>query len=81
MRIRCIFFALYRDLAGASELDLELPAEGTAADLVAQVRARGVQAARIPAEPVVAINETYASLSTRLKDGDEVAFLPPVAGG
>ena len=28
-----------------------------------------------------AVNEEYAKLTTRLKDGDEVAFLPPVSGG
>jgi molybdopterin converting factor small subunit len=28
-----------------------------------------------------AVNETYSRLTTRLHDGDEVAFLPPVSGG
>jgi sulfur-carrier protein len=81
MRIRCIFFALYRDLAGAGELELELPPGGTAADAVAHVRGLSPESARIPAAPVVAVNEAYAPLSTPLREGDELAFLPPVAGG
>lgn len=80
MRIRTLLFAIYRDLAGTGELELELPNGATAADLVRQLRAReGLS--RIPAEPAIAVNQTYASLSTPLFDGDEVALLPPVAGG
>jgi molybdopterin converting factor small subunit len=28
-----------------------------------------------------AVNAAYAKLTTRVSDGDEVAFLPPVSGG
>ena len=31
--------------------------------------------------PMIAINETYATADTPLRDGDELAFIPPVAGG
>lgn len=80
MRIRTLLFATYRDLAGTGELDLELPTGATAADLVHRLRSRD-GLSRIPAEPAVAVNQTYAPLSTPLADGDEVALLPPVAGG
>jgi molybdopterin converting factor small subunit len=80
MRIHTLFFAVYRDLAGAESMDLDLPAGATARDLVARLRAmKGLE--RLPAEPALAINEEYAPLTTRLADGDEVALLPPVAGG
>lgn len=81
MRVRALFFALYRDLAGTPELELELPAGSTAAALVEIVRGRGADFARFPAEPVLAVNQEYASLDVLLHDGDEIAFLPPVAGG
>ncbi len=80
MRIRALFFATYRDLAGAEEVSLDLPAGATAADLVRRLRGMA-DLARLPAEPVVAVNQEYASLSAPLSDGDEVALLPPVAGG
>lgn len=80
MRIHTLFFATYRDLAGAGELELELPAGSTAADLVARLRERN-DLHRLPPDPVLAVNQTYAPLTTRLADGDEVALLPPVAGG
>jgi len=80
MRIRTLLFATYRDLAGTDTLDLELPDGSTAGDLVAQLRTRrGLD--RIPAAPALAVNQVYAPLSTGLADGDEVALLPPVAGG
>lgn len=81
MRVRLLLFALYRDLAGTSELELELPTGATTQDLVETVRARGGGLARLPAEPAIAVNRDYASLDAVLAEGDEVALLPPVAGG
>lgn len=80
MHVRTLLFATYRDMAGAESLDMELPSGATAGDLVDRLRARqGLE--RLPTEPALAVNEVYASLSTPLSDGDEVALLPPVAGG
>jgi molybdopterin converting factor small subunit len=80
MRIRTLLFATYREMAGADELDVELGPGSPAADLVHRLRARpGLD--RLPSEPALAVNQVYAPLSTALSDGDEVALLPPVAGG
>jgi MoaE-MoaD fusion protein len=81
MQINLLFFASYRDLAGAERLALDVPAGATAADAIALLRARGDGLARLPAEPAVALNREYAPLSSALCDGDELALLPPVAGG
>lgn len=81
MIIRALFFASYRDLAGTDELQLELPGGSSAGDLVARLRSGGGAWARLPASPAVAVNQSYAPLSTPLADGDEVALIPPVAGG
>lgn len=81
MIVRSLFFATYRDMAGYDELAVELPAGSRIADLVAGLRARGGGLARLPESPVAAVNMDYAPLATVLNDGDEVAFIPPVAGG
>lgn len=81
MIVRSLFFALYREMAGAEELPVELPAGSRVADLVARLRQPGTALEQLPAQPVVAVNMDYAPLSTPLRDGDEVAFIPPVAGG
>jgi molybdopterin converting factor small subunit len=36
---------------------------------------------RLPPEPLVAVNERYAHRDRVLAHGDEVAIIPPVAGG
>lgn len=81
MRVRMILLAAYRDLAGTAELEIELPAEATAADAVARLRGGSDRAGRLPERPVIAVNQEWATLDSPLCDGDEVALLPPVAGG
>lgn len=81
MLVRALFFASYRDIAGADELDVELPSGASAGDLVRALRGSGGAWARLPETPAVAVNLDYAPLATPLADGDEVAFIPPVAGG
>jgi MoaE-MoaD fusion protein len=81
MRVRLLLFAQYRDAAGASEIDLDLPLGARAADAVTQLRARLISPSTIPERPVVALNQVFASLDDVLEQGDELALLPPVAGG
>ncbi len=81
MMVRSLFFAQYRDIAGAEELPVELPEGASVGDLVSALRGRVGGLASLPAKPVVAVNMDYAPLATRLSEGDEVAFIPPVAGG
>ncbi|HEX8243989.1 MAG TPA: molybdopterin converting factor subunit 1 [Longimicrobium sp.] len=81
MIVRSLFFAQYRDFAGADEMNVELPEGASVADLVARLRSNGNGLSKLPASPVVAVNMDYAPGDTRLREGDEVAFIPPVAGG
>jgi len=81
MIVRSLFFAQYRDFAGADEIAVELPDTATVGDLVSRLRAGANGLSKLPAAPVVAVNMDYAPLATALRDGDEVAFIPPVAGG
>jgi molybdopterin converting factor subunit 1 len=80
IRVRVRLFASYAEAAGTDELDLALPAGATAADCLAAVRA-APWAARVPPSPAVAVNRRYAKADAALHDGDEVALIPPVAGG
>jgi molybdopterin converting factor subunit 1 len=81
MIVRSLFFAQYRDFAGADEIAVELAEPATVADLVTRLRQDAAGLRKLPATPVVAVNMDYAPLATALRDGDEVAFIPPVAGG
>jgi len=80
MRVQMLFFGVYGDLAGSREGTAEVPPGGTVSDLVGVLRrSRGLD--WIPERVVVAVNQTYAKSDTALSDGDEVALIPPVAGG
>jgi sulfur-carrier protein len=81
MIVHALFFASYRDIAGSDQVRVELPGGARVSDLVQRLRSTGEGWQALPATPAVAVNLDYAPLSTILSDGDEVAFIPPVAGG
>lgn len=80
MSVTVLLFASYADALGASSLSLDLPSEATVADVLANLRARP-GADRLPPSPLIAVNQRYASASSAVRAGDEVAVIPPVAGG
>ena len=79
--VRALFFAAYRDLLGTSELSVDVADGSTVGDLISSLRQRGHPWDVLPPEPAVAVNRSYAALSEPLSAGDEVAFIPPLAGG
>lgn len=81
MSVQALFFAAYRDILGTSTLSVDLPEGATVADLVSELRGRGAPWDALPSQPAVAVNRAYALHSEKLSPGDEVAFIPPVAGG
>ena len=81
VKVTVLAFASYRELVGAESLTVSLPRSTTVAALLAELRRRGGGWARLPAAPAVAVNRSYSRNTTELADGDEVALIPPVAGG
>jgi molybdopterin converting factor subunit 1 len=78
--VRVLLFASYADALGTSSLDVELGSSATVRDVLASVRLRA-GASRLPPAPLVAVNESYASLDHAVTEHDEIAIIPPVAGG
>jgi molybdopterin converting factor subunit 1 len=81
MRINLLLFALYRDLTGVGELTVDVADGASAAAALNELRLRDRRFAALPERPVVAVNMEYAGLDAVLSEGDELALLPPVAGG
>ena len=81
MRVTVRLFARLRDIAGASELEREV-APGTTIGAVWRMLA-GEHPQLVEYERSIssAVNADYARMDHPLRDGDEVAFLPPVSGG
>ena len=80
MSVTVLLFASYADAFGASSLSVDLPDKATVGDLLSAISSRP-GAHVLPRKPLVAVNQRYAQASTLVSSGDEVALIPPVAGG
>jgi len=74
-------FASYREKAGESEIQIELPQEATVGFLATLVADRYPGITQRPDSLVIAVNQEYTDHLHGLSDGDEVALIPPVSGG
>jgi molybdenum cofactor cytidylyltransferase len=81
MTIRVKLFARARDLAGSSELVLDLPEGATVADLRRTLAAEHPKLSGLLARSAIAVNDDFAQDELVLPAGGEVALLPPVSGG
>lgn len=77
MPIMVRYFASLRDEIGRDHDQVQATGISNVEDLWHVIHAQRV----IPAQTLVAVNLEYARFDTPVKDGDEVAFFPPVSGG
>lgn len=77
MSITVRYFASLREQIGRGEDQLEASGNDTAAG----IWARAVPERDLPDRVLIAINQEYADGHEAVRDGDEVAFFPPVTGG
>ena len=81
MRITVRLCARLRDIVGSGELTREVDADATVRTVWDALVAEFPAAASYERSLSVAVNADYARMNSRLADGDDVAFLPPVSGG
>lgn len=81
MRIRLLYFASFRDSLGKDEELLDLPAGADVRSLWEELKKKSSELRRFPSMPAVAVNCEYVAGARILAEDDEVAFLPPIAGG
>lgn len=80
MTVTVLLFASYADAFGRSAVDVSLPDGARVRDVVARL-AEMAGGERLPPAPLVALNQRYARADEVVGPGDEVAVIPPVAGG
>jgi molybdopterin converting factor subunit 1 len=81
MRVRVLYFGVLKDSFGQEGELLELR-EGASVEMLLRIlREREVVQEKLWQSLAVAVNQEYAKVADGLKDGDEVALLPPVSGG
>ncbi len=81
MRIAILYFAVFREKLGTNRQSLELTAGATVRDAIGALAAQHPLIATLKGRFRVAVNEDFVDDDHVLAEGDEVALIPPVAGG
>lgn len=81
MIVKIRFYASYREVTGTDEIDFEIEEGTSLGDLIERIKHRYPVLQVRSDEIIVSLNGKSLPLSTRLREGDIVSFLPPVTGG
>jgi MoaD family protein len=81
MKIIVKLFASYKEALGKEEIALELEDNSDISKLLDILRNDYPKLGNLMETLVVSVNLEYADYDRKLKEGDEVALLPPVSGG
>lgn len=81
MLVTIRLFARLREIAGTSDLTLELHEGASVRDAWDALATTHADLTSFTSSVSCAVNEEYSRMTATLHDGDEVAFLPPVSGG
>jgi molybdopterin converting factor subunit 1 len=81
MKIKILLFAGLREKRGEGDLELEVPPGTPARELAPMLFPEGSLSAESWRKVRFAVNLDYVPSGTVLHEGDEVALIPPVAGG
>lgn len=81
MRVTVQLFARLRELAGGAEWTIDVPPGSTVRDVWRTLAATHPPLATFDAAVSAALNERFTAQTAEVREGDAIAFLPPVSGG
>jgi len=81
VRVTVRLFARLTDIAGSAELTRDVAPGATIGTLWRELVSEYPELSEYERSMSSAVNADYAKMNHVLRDGDEVAFLPPVSGG
>ena len=81
VRVHVQFFSRLRDLAGASEVELEVPERTTVAELLDILYSRAPALCDWDKSILVAAGVEFVARDYVLQSGDRISIMPPVQGG
>jgi len=81
IRVRVLYFAHARDAAGRSSESVTVEDGATAGGLLDSLVKAHQGLGPLKSSIRLSVNQQIVKAGARLRDGDEVAVLPPVAGG
>ena len=80
IKFKVLLFGITRDLAGKSQLDIELEEGSNVSALLEKLGDDFTQLSELKSL-MIAVNNEYAKPDHILKENDEIALIPPVSGG
>lgn len=81
MNIRVLLFAGLRERLHREEISLEVPAGTKVVQVLSSIFGDPAESAKISRSLLFAVNQNYVRSDATLNDGDELALIPPIAGG
>jgi molybdopterin converting factor subunit 1 len=81
LRVQVLMYAGARQIVGSPSISVELAEPATVLDLRTQLKAEYPALANLLPNMMVAVDHEFAVDSQRLKEGSEIALIPPVSGG
>src|SRR5580704_1036771 len=81
MRVRVLFFGMLKDLAGRGSDLLTLPEQASLGDVFSHYEEIAPRLGELAPSIAISVNQEFTGPEAKLKEGDEIAFLPPVSGG
>lgn len=81
MRVTVLFFGALKDVVECASTTIEFPDETTVSSVLDRCLSMNPALEKFKGSLAIAVNQQYAGLQTVVRNGDEVALLPPVSGG
>jgi len=81
MNIRVQLYSHLRDLAGASELSIDLPDKATVGDLLTKIYEKLPTLRSWDKSILIGAGVEFVDRNYELKPGEEISIMPPVQGG
>ncbi len=81
MRFNVLLFASLRDSAGSERIEIEVPEGATCAALLEAVEIQQPQLSGQLSAVRVAVDEQFQNPDHTIREGSEIALIPPVSGG
>src|SRR5579871_210532 len=81
VRVKVLFFGMLKDIVGRAEEQIDVEEGARLGSIFEHYSSEFPRLAGLASSIVLACNHQFCERSQVVKDGDEIAFLPPVSGG